>query len=89
MKINIPRKPAEAVPPTLPERLAVNVKEAAHMLSVSERTVWTLAKIDRIKSKKIGGRIVFPVDSLRSFLDAPDDGPEPLNPINANREETP
>lgn len=73
MKINIPHKPTASPPSAVPEPLAVNVKEAARMLAVSERTIWTLAKTGRIKSKKIGGRTVFPFDSLRSFLDAIDD----------------
>lgn len=75
MKINIPAPRKSVVTPAVPEPLAVNVKEAARLLAISERTIWTLAKTGRIKAKKIGGRTVFPLDSLRSFLYALDDEP--------------
>ena len=50
------------------ESLAVSVREAARLLSVSERTVWTLAKRGILRSVRVGGRVVFPVSDLKSYL---------------------
>ena len=52
--------------------LAVSVKEAAALLSVSERTIWSLAQRGEIKSRKIGSRVVFPLASIRAFLNETD-----------------
>jgi len=52
--------------------LAVSVKEAAALLSVSERSVWNLAKRGEIQSRKIGTRVVFPLASINAFLNGTD-----------------
>ena len=72
MRISIP-KPATG--PAL-ERLAVSRKEAAVMLSVCERTLDNLVKRGELKSRKVGSRVVYPLDSLRSFLHGRDDEQE-------------
>ena len=51
------------------ERLGVSVKTAAEMLAVSERTMWTLAKEKKIRTARIGTRVIFSVESLREFVD--------------------
>jgi len=51
------------------ERLGVSVKTAAKMLDVSERTMWTLAKEQKIRTSRIGTRVIFSVESLREFVD--------------------
>lgn len=56
------------------EPLAVSVREAAKLLSVSEKSVWNMAKRGDIQSKKIGSRVVFPVSSIRAFLEGPAEG---------------
>ena len=50
------------------ERLAVNAREAAEMLHVSERTLWKWTKEGRIPSVKIGRRILYSVEALRQFV---------------------
>lgn len=55
------------------EALAVNSKDAARMLGVSERTIFNLAKDGKIACKKVGWRSLYPVASIRAFLESPDD----------------
>jgi len=55
------------------EPLAVNGKNAAKMLGVSERTVFNLARQGKIACKKVGWRSLYPVASLKAFLETPDD----------------
>ncbi len=50
------------------ERLAVNAREAAKMLGVSERTLWKRAREGVIPTKRIGGRVLFPIDALRQLM---------------------
>ena len=65
---HIPAKPAQPEKQDI-ERLGVSVKTAAKMLDVSERTMWTLAKKQKIRSARIGTRVIFSVESLRAFVD--------------------
>lgn len=53
------------------EPLAVSVKEAARMLCLSERTVRDLASDGKIPSKRIGGRLIFPLVKLKQWMDDP------------------
>lgn len=55
------------------EVLAVNSREASKMLGVSERTLFKLAKEGKIVCKKIGWRSLYPVASLKAFLEKPDE----------------
>ena len=66
MKVAVPKKASQTVDVTPP--LAVSVHEAARLLSVSERTIWNLAKQGKIQSKKIGARVVFLLASIQEFL---------------------
>jgi hypothetical protein len=52
--------------------LAVSSKDAATMLGVSERTVFNLAREGKITCKKVGWRSLYPVASIRTFLESPD-----------------
>lgn len=53
-------------------KLALRPREAAKMLSISERTLWTLTKLGRIPCVKLGtgktNAVLYPVASLRQFL---------------------
>ncbi len=53
-------------------KLALRPREAAKMLSISERTLWALTKQGRIPCVKLGeGRtsaVLYPVSSLEEFL---------------------
>jgi len=60
--------------PELPvERLAVNAQEAADMLGISPRLVFELTKTGAIPYKRLGTRVVYPVDGLRRFVNETDD----------------
>ena len=50
------------------ERLAVNADEAARMLGVSPRTLWTWKKIGKVPFKKIGRRVLYPIEGLRNLV---------------------
>ncbi|MCC6123397.1 MAG: helix-turn-helix domain-containing protein [Pirellulales bacterium] len=49
------------------EKLLLSPREAARMLSVSERTLWTLTRDKRIESRKIGRLVRYPLDDLKRF----------------------
>ena len=70
MKMSIPCKASSAEIAALP--LAVSVREAARLLSVSERSVWNLASNGKIKLRKIGRRTVLTIASINAFLDGAD-----------------
>lgn len=57
---------------TTPTPLAVRPKEAAKMLSVSERTLFSLIKAGRLPATKIGsgraGAVLISVASIEAFL---------------------
>ena len=57
-------KPLDLVP------LSVGLRDAARLLSVSESWLHTKAKAGQVPSAMIGGRRLFVVDSLRSWLAA-------------------
>jgi excisionase family DNA binding protein len=50
------------------EVLAVNISEAARLLSVSPRTVAALVACKELPSRKIGRRRVIPIRALEEFL---------------------
>jgi excisionase family DNA binding protein len=64
-QINIPIKPKEQI---AIERIGVSVKEAATMLGLCERTVWKLINNNKIKTIRIGRRVIVSVQSLRDFV---------------------
>lgn len=53
---------------TTVERLTVTVAEAAKMIGVSERTIHQLTKDGKLPHKRIGRRLLFPVDAVRKFV---------------------
>ncbi len=50
------------------ERLAVNAKEAAALLGVSQRLLWTWTNAGQIPHVRLGRRVLYPVDELRRWL---------------------
>lgn len=50
------------------EKLMLTPREAAASLSISERTLWTLTQEGRIKVKRIGRSVRYPIDVLREFV---------------------
>jgi excisionase family DNA binding protein len=55
------------------EPLAVDTKSAAKMLSISERTLFKLTKEGKIACRKIGWKSLYPVSSLKAFLETPNE----------------
>ena len=51
------------------EKLAVDTRTAAQMLSVSTRTVTSLAEKGLIKRIKVGWRNLFVVSSIKNYLE--------------------
>ena len=70
----IPAKPVQ-VPQSI-ERIGVSAETAAEMLGVGTRTMWNLAKEQKVRTVRIGTRVVFSVQSLREFIDGK---PEPAD----------
>lgn len=52
-----------------PVKLAVDVRDAARMLSISERALWSLTSPrGPVPAVRLGRRVLYSVDSLREFL---------------------
>jgi excisionase family DNA binding protein len=49
-------------------RLLVNLDDAAAMLSISARSVQRLVESGQLKGVRLGGRRLFPVNELESFV---------------------
>jgi len=64
--------PKQETPEEQIEPLAVNSKQAARLLGVSERTIFNLTRDGKISCKKVGWRSLYSVASLRAFLESPD-----------------
>ena len=58
------------------ERLAVDVRTAAAMLSVSPRTIQNYIRSKMLPARKLGRRTVIPIRALENFLRT--DHPTPL-----------
>jgi excisionase family DNA binding protein len=54
--------------PPEPDRLTVSRSEAARMLGISERLLWTWTNAGVIPHVRIGARVLYPVDQLREWL---------------------
>jgi len=50
------------------DRLLVNVREAAAMLSISPRKLWDLTKRGDVSSVRIDRRVLYYVDDLRKSI---------------------
>jgi len=61
-------KPAPA-PPALDSRLAVNVRDAAVLASVSETRIWAEIAANRLRSFKVGRRRLIRVAALTEWLE--------------------
>jgi excisionase family DNA binding protein len=65
--------PAESSP-----KLAVSVREAAAMLSVSRRTIENFIAAKKLTARKLGRRTLIPVKALEALLRT--DQPSPIRP---------
>ena len=64
----IPAKPAQPEKQDI-ERISVSAEIASEMLGVGTRTMWNLAKEQKVRTVRIGTRVLFSVQSLREFID--------------------
>jgi len=53
-----------------PERLLVTAREAAEMLGISTRSLWTLTNSKTILSVRIGRAVRYSTDDLKAFIDS-------------------
>lgn len=51
-----------------PECLTVSAKEAARMIGISERTLFTLTKEGKIDSLRIGRKVLYSAEKIRAFV---------------------
>jgi excisionase family DNA binding protein len=56
------------------EPLAVDVHEAARLISLSARTIRRYIQIGRLRAVRIGRRVLVPVKSLKALLDTNETG---------------
>lgn len=56
------------VSPTQP--LLIDARQAAAMLSISARKLWSLTQANGVPHRRIGSRVLYPVDELRQWIDA-------------------
>jgi excisionase family DNA binding protein len=55
---------------TAGEPLALGAVEAARMLGIGTRTLWTLTKSGEIPHARVGRRVLYPLHDLRQWLAA-------------------
>jgi excisionase family DNA binding protein len=53
-----------------PLRLLLTVREAAHALAVSERSLWTLTRKGLVPCVRLGRSVRYSLDDLRAFIEA-------------------
>lgn len=51
-------------------RLTVNRREAAQMLGISERLLWTLTNTGEVPHIRLGARVLYPVKALMEWIEA-------------------
>lgn len=52
------------------EKLSLRPREAARALGVSERTLWTLTHRGEVPHVRVGRAVLYPLESLRKWLEA-------------------
>ncbi|MCA9281104.1 MAG: helix-turn-helix domain-containing protein [Phycisphaeraceae bacterium] len=50
-------------------RLTVNRREAARMLGISERLLWTLTNAGEVPHIRLGARVLYPVKALNEWIE--------------------
>jgi len=58
-----------STPPPSDHRLTVNRREAAQMLGISERLLWTLTNAREVPHVRIGARVLYPIDALKQWIE--------------------
>ena len=70
------KKPPARVGEAADDRLLVGRREAARMLSISQRSLDYLLADRRLHARRIGGRVLFAVSELQRY--ARSDHPQPI-----------
>lgn len=50
-------------------RLTVSRREAAAMLGISERLLWTLTNAKKVPSLRVGTRVLYSIDALKQWIE--------------------
>lgn len=58
-----------STPPPTERRLTVNRREAAQMLGISERLLWTLTNAGEVPHVRLGARVLYPVKALNEWIE--------------------
>ena len=58
-----------AAEPGREDRLTVNRREAAEMLGISERLLWTLTNAGEVPHLRLGSRVLYPVEALKQWVE--------------------
>lgn len=77
-RVHPERKPAARTVSDSDDRILVGRREAARMLSISQRSIDYLVANRQLNVRRIGGRVLIPVNELRRYARA--DHPKPLAP---------
>lgn len=57
-----------------PQALLVNAREAARLLAISERKLWSLTAAAEVPHLRIGRSVKYPLDGLRQWIEAQEKG---------------
>lgn len=57
-------------PPQAGSPLLVDAKQAATLLAIGERTLWSLTRAGDVPHVRIGRRILYPMDDLKTWVRA-------------------
>lgn len=60
-------------------RVLVDVREAARLLNISTRTLWTLTDCGELPSVRIGSRVLYRLETLCQFAEQRERGPHDAN----------
>lgn len=64
----LPSVPCSIPPTPQSDPLAVDVHEVARITSLSPRTIWKLTASGELPSLRVGRRVLYRVESVRTFL---------------------
>ena len=48
--------------------LAVDIRELSRLTGLSERTLWTHTRSGKIPHARIGSRVIYPLEQIKTFL---------------------
>ena len=52
------------------QQMLLTIKEAAKLLSISERTLWTLTQTREVATVRIGRAVRYALEDLQKYVDA-------------------